>query len=373
MKIKKRINTLNYFVNIESRRVAIAQNLLKGRLVNGKLKKLTPEQQAAVDKKWGRFKGYYDPRWFELYNSIHEGIGNDICYCIPVDFWLTYIDTVYTEPVGEKYFDDKNMYDLYFPNVKQPRTCFRLIDGLLQDADYNIISKEKAVELCKEYGRVIAKPAVNSCCGFGIFFWDSKTDKVEDLDALFESDICWIVQEAVQQHEVLASFNESSCNTIRVLSFIDKGKVHVFPTSFIRFGGKGCLVDNIGAGGFSCGIEADGLVRNYGVNHNEERKTFDAPQRIIPNYHKILEIAEQQSARLAHITKLVAWDFTVDKDGDPVMIEVNVGRTSIQSFQSIFGPMLKDYVDDFLKAAAKNLFASKGIDKVAMKLMRRFL
>ena len=139
---KRIASKLDYQLSVINRRKEIARHIMEDSLVNGRLVPLSETQKRAVEKVWGERKQFYDWRWFELYNWEYSEIGIDIWKFIPIDYWLTYIDPLFAHPINGLVFDDKNMYDLYFPDVKQPRTVVRYIDGCFMDAGYHIIDIE---------------------------------------------------------------------------------------------------------------------------------------------------------------------------------------------------------------------------------------
>lgn len=301
MSIKSYISKIDYQLNVIDNRKRIARNILKGRMADSQLALLTAEQTAAVDRVWGSRKKMFDWRWFELYNGKHPDIGVDIWKFIPVDYWLAYIDPLYAKPTDAFVFDDKNMYDLYFPDVRQPKTIVRYIDGLFLDSEYHIISEEEAFERCQSACRVLIKPAVGSCGGGGIALWDTENGSLEELKQVFRANQCYIVQEVVRQHPVMASLNASSCNTIRMLSFLYRGEVVVIPTAYARIGGKGSFIDNVSSGGYFVGIGREGEVYDHAQDHHGRKVdiSVQGSPRIIPGYHKCQEIARTAAPRLS--------------------------------------------------------------------------
>lgn len=354
MKVRQFFDKANYLYSVKMRRLIIARIIFSDRTKYGQLKPLSAEQLKAIDDVWGQRKKYFDMRWFEFYNYLHPELGNDISYCIPIDYWLTYIDTKLNDPVASAIYDDKNMYDLLLPNVPQPKTIVRFIDGDCLDKEYRVIDWQKALEYCKSEEAVIVKPAVNSCGGHGIFIWCGKKDSPSLIKDALDSKGCFVVQSLVRQHPALSLNNSPSCSTIRMLSMMYDGKAVVFPRSFVRIGGEDSAVANVCSGGYYVGVAADGKIDNQGRNQFEEVIKLDIGERYIPNYDKCIKIAEENTARFAHATKLVAWDFTIDENGEPVMIECNFERTALQSFQILYGPYMKEYLPYFFSLVSEH-------------------
>ena len=373
MNAKRITSKLDYRLSVINRRKRIARRIMEDSLVGGQLVPLSETQRGSVERVWGTRKHFFDWRWFELYNWKYPEIGIEIWKFIPVDYWLTYIDPLFAHPINGLAFDDKNMHDLYFPDVKQPKTIVRYIDGCFMDPGYHIIGEEDALKRCEEARNVVIKPAVGTCGGDGIMFWNGENSTHEELKQLFKNGSCYIVQEVVRQHPIMASLNESSCNTIRMLSFLYEGEVMVIPTAYIRFGGKGSLVDNVSSGGYSAGIDSEGRISSIAVNHFEETVVTPGTEgiHVIPNYSKCQSIAKRVAPRLSHITRLIAWDFAIGEDSEPLLIEVNFERTSIQSFQSLIGPIFGDYVEFFLQSVTNHFVPKNPLYRGLVKMMSK--
>lgn len=369
MRVKQYISKLDYQLRVINWRKRIGKQILEDSLVHGQLVPLTKEQVEAVDRVWGSRKKLFDWRWFELYNWEHPEVGVNIWKFIPVDYWITYIDPMFTQPLAAPVFDDKNMYSLYFPDVRQPQTVVRLMNGLFLDDNYRIITEKEALSACVDAGQIVLKPTTVTSGGFGILFWDRDNDSVDILQQVFSSNRSYIVQAVVRQHPVMALLNESSCNTMRILSLIHDGEITVFPTSFVRFGGKGSRVDNVSSGGFCAAVNENGEIIGYARNHHETR--IDVPHGVIPNYNKCLDIVRCNTPRMAHVTNLVAWDFAIAEDGEPVLLEINIARTSIQSFQALWGPILGDYVEWFLQQVPVRQGSNNQLSRCIMNILSK--
>ena len=192
-----------------------------------------------------------------------------------------------------------------------------------------IITKEQAIEKCMVYqGEFLIKPSIDSGEGRLISFFDSQDlDQKSLISAIDGLKANFIVQEAVKQHAVLAALNPSSLNTIRVVSFLFEGTIYIL-SSILRMGASGHKVDNIGAGGFACPIQANGRLTEKGVNRKAEWVTENQhgirfADVIVPSYDKIIAMIKEQHLKLAHF-KLIGWDFSVNVKGEPVFIEYNV-------------------------------------------------
>lgn len=156
----------------------------------------------------------------------------------------------------------------------------------------------------------------------------------------------WVVQDYFKQHERLAALNPDSVNTIRIYSLLWQGKVHILK-KLVRIGTKGVRVDNLVAShGVACNINDSGCFDATGTDYSGNKTTI-LPSGVvlkdyaIPSFDKVVDFVRVQHCRLAHF-KLVGWDLSVDQDGNPFVIEINLCTPCCLLGQIASGPMLGD-------------------------------
>ncbi|WP_300409033.1 sugar-transfer associated ATP-grasp domain-containing protein [Lagierella sp.] len=296
---------------------------------------------------WEKFGKKPKKYWYNIF-SDREGKVNP--RYIPDDYYYGEIVPYYSNPQFRRYAEDKCLHDVLFPNIRRPETVVKNIAGVFYDANMNIIDKEKAIEICLSYNKnFLIKPSIDSGEGRLIHFFEkdkySKEELVSYMDSLKAN---YIIQEEVKQHDVLNRLNESSINTIRVVSFLFENQIHIL-SSILRIGAEGNKIDNVGAGGFACPINNDGNLREKGVNRRAEwvRENNHGIKFIdikVPSYDRILEIIKKEHKKLAHF-KIIGWDFTVSKEGEPIFIEFN---SCPGSNQITFGPTFGDLTEKVL-------------------------
>lgn len=351
-KIKQRIiQTFGSYGRQINRRKKWSRSDLQTKLPNAK--KLSTDHTRDCKNFWNEkfgLKRYIDYRWFEVYNAI-ESEKNILKYYIPDEFWYCYVDPFFTDIKKADILDDKNCYDLYFHDIKRPRTILRRIHGFFMDAQYNIISEDVAYQLCKREKIIIIKPAVNSSGGAGIKFWEN-TNSHESWMEIMKSGDNLIVQEVVTQHPIMADLHEGSFNTIRIMSIIYNGNVEIL-SSVVRMGVGGAKVDNASSGGIVCGVETCGRLKSCAYNTKADR--FERhPQgaifqeHIIPNYDECIALVKKLSPRFANVSCLQSWDIGVDKNGEPILIEANLTFGEIDFHQMCNGPIFGVRTEDML-------------------------
>lgn len=136
------------------------------------------------------------------------------------------------------------------------------------------------------------------------------------------------IQKIVEQHPVLAAFNPTSVNTIRITTYQDfDGNVKILYAAQ-RFGGKGKIYDNAddpkGSGGF-CAIGMDGTIDRH-IHHYRNSKTdvldnADIPNQI-PHFEKIKEAVIYLHRFFPHYG-IIGWDASLTPDERPIIIEYN--------------------------------------------------
>ena len=253
------------------------------------------------------------------------------------------------------------MYDLYFPDVIQPKTIARNINGDNQDEFYRFLSENDLVELCEKEGSVVIKKSVTSDGGHGVYFWN-KTDGQGVLkQTLSELAQDFIVQEVLVQHPVLAKLHPDSINTIRIVTLNFKGAIHVLSAG-IRMGIKGNKVDNGHCGGIFVGIDKTTgrlqkdafslLTRQRFLNeHPTTHAVFS--ECVIPSFDKCLDMVKILAPRLERVSRLTSWDVSVNENGEPVLVEVNLAYGNLFMHQYVNGPIFGDLTEDVLNEVLK--------------------
>lgn len=175
-----------------------------------------------------------------------------------------------------------------------------------------------------------------------------------------------VCESSIEQHECLSSINDSSVNSIRVITLITKEGDFVPLSSILRMGHHGSRVDNASSGGIFCGIDEDGVLKNIafdgtGKRYNVHPNGTNFSGVRIVGYEKCLELAKKLAYRVISSTRLVSWDFAIESDGDPTLIEMNVSFGEIDFHQMCNGPLLGKLQDEILDEVFKNSFTLKSV------------
>jgi hypothetical protein len=315
---------------------------------------LTDEQKNEIITFW---KPYHNIKkemgWFEFYNTSCQD-KDKLKYYIPDTLYYCDIDTYFTDARRCEALDDKNLYDIYFHDIKQPTTIIRKINGELLDKDYNIITFDQALELCKINEQVVGKKAINSCGGHGVHFFDfSSPEGIEKFKTWLSKTDTVKVEQVLQQHETLSAIHDKSINTIRIMSMFLDGKIIIL-SSLLRMGAGGSRVDNGSSGGVFCGIDPkDGTLRETG-HYTDGRSCKQHPQGLVfkgfkvVGYERCREIVEQIAGRMFTASRLISWDFAIGVDGEPILIETNLTYGGLSTHLLSNGPLFGDMTPDIL-------------------------
>ncbi|WP_285572079.1 sugar-transfer associated ATP-grasp domain-containing protein [Geothrix limicola] len=309
---------------------------------------LSREQRREAEAYWRKYTRQYASKWCRFYASRHGAF--DVRF-VPDDLYYGDIDRHFNNKAMAQGVDDKNYYSLLFPEAKQPLTVFRKIAGILYDGSYGFIDRAQALELCRQHGRIIFKPAIDSYGGSGMRFWDSE-EGMPALEALVDrlsGNV--IAQQVIRQHPALSEIHAASLNTIRMVSLILEGEVHIL-SCILRMGMGGNRVDNASSGGITCGIHPDGRLKEVAFSLDGRRwdrhpQGFEFSKGLIPSFEQAKAMIRKLHARLGHF-RLVFWDVAIDEAGEPVLIEANLRAGGLGAIQYNNGPLFGDLTDKVL-------------------------
>ena len=244
------------------------------------------------------------------------------------------------------------------PERNRPKTILQKIDGHYVFEDNTEISVEEAKRILKSKDTFICKVALGSGGGKGVqkVCWNNETDTELFVQQLLKpADL--VFQEVICQSDFMASLNPDSVNTFRLLTLNINGNCTVL-SSFVRMGAKGSFVDNLSSGGGAqVGVDKDGNINEFGIK-KDYSKVYEAPSglsfkgMVVPNWEDIKERIIGFHRHIPH-ANLIGWDIAIDKDGEPIVIEINLDSAEIEAHQifngSVFGERfdeVRDYIEN---------------------------
>ena len=320
--------------------------------------KLTDDQKKELESFYGEY-GFCMKSYYNFYRFLSAANGVFSPVFMAGSFVNNEIMPRFNNPKMEPAWSDKCYLDLILPGVRVPRTILRNINGHFFDDEFRPIDDQCSEKIFDNHnGALIVKASILTSGGKSVTIHKDPSGAVKVFDR-YKRD--FVVQEVVQQHPVLSEFNPSSLNTIRVASFNLKGTTHIL-FSVLRVGAENSCVDNISLGGVAFGInKMGGLIpiardrRGWPICHPKS-EIIIKNQTFIPSYDKIIDIVKEQHPRFPHFG-LIAWDFAVDCNGYPIVVEINMRGFSVQPFQEAAGrPLFGDMTEEVLKETSRRDF-----------------
>ena len=267
---------------------------------------------------------------------------------LPTDIYINYVDEYFNDRVAAKKMDNKCLYPILFPGIPQAdNIAFRKNNFWFNNND-EMLSQSALADILNAEPAVFVKMATNSAGGKGVHYLDSGKQslytQLMDIMSSTKEDI--VIQRPLKQHAALAAINASSVNTIRVISLLSKNGVKCYST-ILRMGIDGSKVDNASSGGITCGITPEGKLKKTAYKPSGEKYDVHPTSGVvfegytIPGIKEVWETVNRAHKKFPHF-RLVSWDFAIDTDGHPVMIEANLNLGELDFHQLNNGPLFGD-------------------------------
>jgi hypothetical protein len=231
------------------------------------------------------------------------------------------------------------------------------------------VSNHKILELLEGASRVILKPSVESGAGKSIELFNRESDGFRNvekiLDHLFLDDYPdFVLQECVVQHPYFRKFNPESNNTVRILTYrsVTDDQIHILHR-LLRVGKKGSFLDHDNFGGIAVGISANAELKGVGFDSAGNRYTsFNgvnlSGQAEVPCISQLEQIAANIAMDFFY-GRLLAFDFTVDESGRPLLIEINCWRNGVSQYQMNNGSLFQEFTREVLDYCVGKSYAHR--------------
>lgn len=316
---------------------------------------LTAEEKRAIKDYWSKYSFAYPEIDYESFKTFKNRLGRmDVRHC-PGTIRTSFFHKKFVNQRYSAAYQNKTLLGRHFPQIPQPKTVVRRINGYFFDEDYNHVNEEDAVRICSEHlamgEELIVKPNASSG-GHGIEFITH--NDVDEIKKVF-SDMgvsAFVVQVVLHQSPFLSRFNATSVNTIRITTLLHKGKV-IPLAALIRVGSSGVRVDNYCSGGSLVGIDIntgkcnDWAMANDHSNHHVLPGGLDLREGLtVPNFDEVKALVEKAHWDVPYI-KMVSWDIALDENDHPLMIECNFAGM-LQIHEAVTGPLFGSLMDELL-------------------------
>ncbi len=266
---------------------------------------------------------------------------------IPVDVYINVIDEYFNARKESRFIDNKCYYRMLFNGIKQPEFAVMRCGGLWYNSSMELVSYNEALNIVSKEEELFVKIATDSLGGKGVKYISQKGNIQKDFSDFvsgIKGDL--IAQRAIKQHKDMANINESSVNTIRIISLLTEDGPKIYSGIF-RTGLKGKKVDNYSSGGVTVGINEDGTLKKYAYNEKGERFIKHPSNDLnfegykLPGYDKAREVVMKAHPMIPHF-KLVSFDIAIDESGEAILIEANLSNGSLEIHEFNNGPLFGD-------------------------------
>lgn len=244
---------------------------------------------------------------------------------------------------------DKNIIPLLFARggVKTPNSIVSCANGVLRDAQYNLLSEKDATNILENRGKVFLKPTTDSSSGRGCrvlqFAGGKEVQTGETLSQIvngFNNNFC--IQEYIMCHDTVSKLHPQSVNTFRVISyFTPSHEIHHCPV-IMRIGSGENYLDNAHAGGMFIGIDDDGNLLDCATTEFNTKFTSHPDTNIvfsgyrIPLVKKVIKASQELHAMIPQLG-VINFDFTINDKDEVVLVEINTRGGSIWLPQMAWG------------------------------------
>jgi len=224
---------------------------------------------------------------------------------------------------------------------------------------------EEFCQFCQLQEKIIIKP-VSSTQGRGIYIIESPhAQKKQEIlfNELRKESV--LVEQIVEQHPLLAEFNDTSLNTVRVHTIRQPSGQTDAVAAYIRFGRKGNIVDNFHASGVAAPIDLSTGRIDYGASdsfgdyhdcHPDSKLKFIGFQ--LPCWEQVVQTAAAAAQELPQVHH-VGWDIAITKDNDVEIIEGNSSPCVSNALQTVdahrgnIKKIYQKYFDLFAEASSE--------------------
>ena len=228
-------------------------------------------------------------------------------------------------PENAVYFNNKWEFNKKFKNfVKRD---WRFI---------NEINENQFKEFVKKHKKIIIKP-IDQSSGNGIKIYEYLNDN--DLSILYDEIKMKnvLIEEVIKNCNDIATFNPSSCNTIRVYTLVERDNTVSIVNALIRIGAKNSVVDNYHSGGVGALIDIEtGIICSQLVDVNAKRYIVHPTLKTeiigkkIPRWGELKKNVIEAALVLPK-SRWIAWDICItdygfeyiegNYDGDPGFLQ----------------------------------------------------
>lgn len=344
------------------RRSVIYKRDLKQRLATMPQAKLTREEIKAIRKQYDPLHLAYDLAWFRYY-KFYLGYIDPIF--VPRDVWKTF--ELSLNPKEVRFIQCKATLHHWIDKKYLPKTVVNKFHGFIYDENDNVLTEQQAIQRLLKQGSFVCKPTDLTGGGRGVRLIE--LDKIDDKNAflaeLMKGDF-FICQDIIHPSKQITRFNNGNktVNTVRCFTLCMNGKVSVIG-GFMRMGGGQTFNDNVcektlenndrKTANSYVGIKPDGKLTDFALYAMDLFNRYPySPSGLLLKDEKldfwkdITSVAIELHQKLSMLG-FVAWDFTIDENEQPRIIEINLDSQDVDDHHIFNGAVFKDYFYDIVE------------------------
>ena len=322
---------------------------------------LTKEQRKIIKDYWKKYTSDINFKNFNFYMSHSKEFNPRY---ISNELFAGYIEDYYNNLKLAPDFEDKNYFELYLNGFKIPKTYIHCVDGTFLNDKYEIINQDAVINILLANIPFVIKETISTSQGDGVKIVEKAN--LDELTYLINNlkGKNYIFQEKIKQCDLLAQFNNSSVNVIRIFTYMLDNKIYTSNSKFrVGLGDSNVLGENV----VNFFIDSNGKLSNDGFDSNGlfyENLLYKMVGHdvIIPNINQIKDLVMKAAQRIPHF-KLIGWDIAIDKKYEPVIIEYNITSLAPDFLQLNGIPFFEDNTENVLE----KVFVKKREKKIGLK------
>lgn len=321
---------------------------------------LTKDEKIEALNLWSKLYGKINLGWHRWYKNAYGHFDKRF---VPEDIFYAIIEPRLSPRKYAEAYDDKGFYNFLFHGTSQPVCFIKNINGTFYKNNMDILKRSEVVEyILSVADKFIIKPSVDSCQGINVRLINlnqiKKGSLSISLDSLLEEyKKNFVIQKIIQQHNDTKRFHPDSLNTIRVISLFLNDEVTIL-SAVLRMGLGGSLVDNFTAGGIAAGIDKLGKLSEHAIDIKWQKYDRSASgilfkETRLEHYEKVVDCLIQAHKKMPNC-RLISWDFAIDHNANPILIEVNLTFQELNFHQYHNGPLFKDRMNEMIEFVKLN-------------------
>lgn len=175
---------------------------------------LDRSEQNEINKYWSNLSPNSNSYFHRLSKTL---VGFDPRY-LSEELYNPLIKAALNPAMQSVVFENKCLYDKFFPDVKRPKTiCKNIMDEYYNEKD-EYITIDQAIKLILANDSLVIKPGVYSDSGNSVKkFTPKDSNQIQNLFNKYSKN--FIIQEVITQSDSTSIFNPESVNTLRVSSY----------------------------------------------------------------------------------------------------------------------------------------------------------